>query len=172
MIRLWLFVSLIVALSAFSFKNVLLPTPKTYSSTTPAFSFEYAGNAVLNTEGENPRIDFPLLEKGTNLQEKYLEIIVKQGNSNCPDSNNYAQGTIPKNLIINGISFQKWEGSDAGAGNIYETEEYVTQKGGFCISFRFVFHSTQPQNYDNPPSVFQRRKESIVIKEVLSSMKM
>lgn len=171
--KIYLLLPFLLMLCAFSFKTNVHPTPKTYTSAQPAFSFEYAGNAILYTENlDNPKIVFPVWDKESNLHEKYLEIIVKQGATNCPDASEYAAGTVPKNVTINGINFQKWVNSDAGAGNLYETEEYVTQKNGFCIRLRFTFHSVQPQNYDNPPALYQRRKEGVFIKEVMSSIKM
>lgn len=145
---------------------------KTYSSEKPTFSFEYPQNASLDKAGEHPKITFVLEKDKTNLGEKFMEIMVKQGNATCPDKGEMPEDSKPTHVSIKGVNYQKWAFSDAGAGNIYEIEEYVTQKEGFCICFRFVFHSSNPDNYDSPPPVFDRKAESTMIIPILESMKM
>jgi len=144
------------------------PTPKLYKSLQPVFSFEYAGYAILETEdAPYPKISFPILEKESDLEEKYLAILVHQGNDNCPNLDNYAAGTAPKNVSINGIAFQRWESFEVEFGNIYEIIEYVTQKEGYCICLRFCFHSVQS---GSSPLPFKGKEE--LIAEVMATIQM
>ena len=49
--------------------------------------------------------------------------------------------------VINGIHFEVFHSSDAGAGNIYETTSYRTLHAGACYAVEYTIHSSQIANY-------------------------
>lgn len=48
---------------------------------------------------------------------------------------------------VNGISFTVFHGTDAGAGNYYETTSYRTLHAGKCWAVEYTIHSSQIANY-------------------------
>ena len=54
---------------------------------------------------------------------------------------------ITGEVIINGIPFNRSEGSGVGAGNIYEQTYYRTAYQGSCYEVTFFVHSTNVGNY-------------------------
>jgi hypothetical protein len=71
--------------------------------------------------------------------------------------------------VINGISFLKQTGGDAGAGNLHEWVAYSTLKNNDCISMDFVLHSLNPGNFATPIPVFDKAAESAVFTQVMST---
>ncbi len=123
------------------------------------------------TDFNTARIDLPV-EPGTNLGEKYLDIIIQESSATC--SSAMAEGYPPEayeseNLVINGKNFLKQSGSDAGAGNIWQWIAYTTGKTNLCISFNFVLHSTNPYNYPTPPPEFDFDTETAVFDQIVET---
>jgi hypothetical protein len=161
--KIYLLLPILITLFGFSPKMNLHLTPQIYTSLQPSFSFQYPGNGILVTEGlDYPKITFPILESETDLEEKYMTIVVREGNNSCPDANN--SQTPPENLMINGKVFQKWEDVHTSAGKIYHTVQYVTHKDGYCICLRFDF--VLSGNASTP------KRESNVIAEVMATVLM
>ena len=55
-----------------------------------------------------------------------------------------------------GVEFFTENTVDLGAGNAYDSTRYSTTSATKCISIVHVMHSTNPEMYDTPPSVFDR----------------
>jgi hypothetical protein len=82
----------------------------------------------------------------------------------------YAPGSFQSlPATINGLSFVRESGQDAGAGNFYDWVAYSTLKGTNCISLSFVLHSTNPGNYPTPPPTFDMAAESAVFSTIMST---
>lgn len=147
----------------------------TYHDETYGFSLDLPPGAQVTAEQENyTRIDLPTAP-GTNLAEKYLEISVLHGISPCasPQAQGYEPGAIPKEPVeINGIEFIRERGSEGAAGNFYDFVAYSTEKGDACISLGFVLHSTNADNYENPPPTYEAPAEEAVIEQIINTFRL
>jgi hypothetical protein len=72
-------------------------------------------------------------------------------------------------VVINGISFLKQTGADAGAGNFYNWIAYSTLKDNACVSFDFTMHSLNAGNFPVPPPIFDYAAESAVLEQIVST---
>lgn len=56
-------------------------------------------------------------------------------------------GGAPTTVTINGVTFDKFTSSDAGAGNLYSTVSYRVVRDNQCYALEYTIHSTQLANY-------------------------
>ena len=66
---------------------------------------------------------------------------------------------------INGVDFAKFEISNAGAGNLYQSTLYRTLHNGQCYAVEYTIHSSQLGNY--PPEYHLRQFDSTKLTDVL-----
>jgi hypothetical protein len=149
-----------------------LPGWTAYRNETDGFSLELPPGVQVTAEQKNyTRVDLPM-KGSTNLAEKYLEITVLEGVSSCssPLTQGYEPGAIPKEPVeINGIEFARERGSEGAAGNFYDYVAYSTEKGEACISLGFVLHSTNADNYENPPPTYETPAEEAVFEQIINT---
>jgi murein DD-endopeptidase MepM/ murein hydrolase activator NlpD len=135
------------------------------------FLFQYPSGGVLlagNTDSY-ARINLPFV-LGTNLKEKYLEVIVAENANPCRSP--LATGSMletSETVIINGIYFLKETGQDGGAGNLHQWIAYSTSRDNVCVSLDFVLHSLNPDNFPTPSAVFDYRAESAVFGQIVGT---
>ncbi len=55
--------------------------------------------------------------------------------------------TNKSTVTINGTTYTKFVGSDAGAGNLYQTTSYHTKRTSQCYVIEYTIHSTNIGNY-------------------------
>ncbi len=145
-----------------------------YCDNTHGFLIQYPPDSILGTTDAGiTHIDLSVLP-GTNLGEKYVEITVQENGETCTSP--LATGYVPEavqteELVINGLSFIKQSGSDAGAGNYYNWIAYSTGRDGMCASFGFVLHSTNRYNYPTPPPEYDFEAETAVIEQMMGSFR-
>lgn len=141
----------------------------TYQNVTYGFLFKFPPGSIFSNQAvdTNARIYLPLVEAGTNLGEKYLEVNVTENATECK-SPNPGQSTS-ENVTINSIPFLKETGQDAAAGNRYNWFSYSTTKDTTCINLSFVLHSTVPENYPTPPPEYDMAAESAVFDTIMST---
>jgi hypothetical protein len=72
-------------------------------------------------------------------------------------------------ITINGISFLKQTGGDAGAGNIYQWVAYSTFLENVCVSLDFILHSHNPGVYPTPPPEFDYTAEVVIFDQIVST---
>lgn len=74
-------------------------------------------------------------------------------------------------VSINGVSFTKFEFTDAGAGNFYETTSYHALRAGECIVVEYTIHSTNIQNYspDQGITAFDHAKVQSILEGIVQS---
>lgn len=137
-----------------------------YTDAVKGFSFLYPKESTLIPIEElgYPRIDLPV-QPGTNLQEKYVEIYTSDYNNGCT----VLEDAEVFDAEFNGVEFMLQSGVNAGAGNYYEWERYTTNNDIACVMLYFVLHSTNPDNYTEPPPVFDDTAERAVIGQILST---
>lgn len=138
------------------------------------FFVQYPDDAEFS-EGDMgvPRISLSVLP-GTNLGEKYVDIAAQSGLETCtsPLTDGYVPEMVQTEQVeINGLTFRKESGADAGAGNYYNWTAFSTEKDGLCVSLSFVLHSTNPSNYPTPPPEYDAEAESAVMDEMLDTFR-
>jgi len=120
-----------------------------------------------------PRIYLPFAD-GTNLQEKYLEIVLLRGEGECasPIASGYDPAAIQSERVaINGLEFERQSGGEGAAGNIYIWQVYTTRRGEVCVSLTFVLHSTNVMNYDPPLAEYDEPAEAAVFEQIVSTFR-
>jgi len=136
-----------------------------------AFQFLYPPNGQLqaNHTDTYTRINLPI-QLGTNLDEKYLEVIVNENASPCQSplaTQSILETTTT--IIMNGIPFVRQTGGDSSAGSIYQWEAYSTALNNVCISLDFTLHSHNPGVYVTPPPSFDFLVETAVFGQIVST---
>jgi heat shock protein HslJ len=138
------------------------------------FEVQYPPTAELvDQTATYARIDLPFVP-GTNLNEKYLEIEVRENVQPCssPHAEGYGPGAIPSEIVVsNGLRFIKESGQDAGAGNIYNWVAYSISRDNLCYSLSFVLHSHQPELDPTPPPTFDMEAESEIFAEIVGTFR-
>ncbi len=142
----------------------------TYTNTKYGFQFKYPPDAPLATAQDNyVHISLPFT-LGTNLGEKSLDVNVLENADPC--NSPLVQGlpySTSELVTLNGIPFLKQTGTDRGAGQIYDWTVYSTFRGNVCVTFAFILHSGNPNNYDPPIPQFDRTAESAVFEQIVST---
>ena len=142
-----------------------------YTNPTYGFEFNYPPQAQIVSQSNNAlKMNLPFTP-GTNLREKYLQMTVIENANPCqsPLSASSPPSSPTETVVINGISFLKQVGGDAGVGHLHEWVGYSTLKNNTCISMDFVLHSLNPGNYATPPPIFDKAAESAVFAQMMST---
>jgi hypothetical protein len=143
-----------------------IPLGQLYQNDTDGFRFYYPDNATYQAMEGGFRIYMPVVP-GTNLGEKYLEVGVHDASTPCVSSKPMVSYTASE--TINGLTFLHEEGEDRGAGNIWNWVTYSTVRGNTCVSLNFILHSTNPENYETPPPVFDMAAESAIFRKIVAT---
>jgi hypothetical protein len=159
--------------------TIEIPTLEPDTGDWPCYSNEWAfpftlcyppDGSLEETPPNEARIDLPV-EPGTNLGEKWVEILVTQGQSECsgPHGGAGPSETVTIQGPYNTLDFLRESGGDAGVGNIWEWVAYSTVWGDTCVSLTFLLHSGNIMNYVPPIPEFDRDAESAVFDEILAT---
>ena len=156
------------------------PVPPTITDTPPTsdwltftnFTYRYQFNyppqtQVFNQYPESLVMNFPIT-LGTNLIEKYLDQRVLQNTETCSHP---LVGVSPtrETVIINGLTFFKETGEEAGAGQVRKWTAYSTTRDTLCLTSLFILHSANPGNYPTPPPLYDEAAESVVFLQMMST---
>ena len=142
-----------------------------YTNPTYGFEFKYPPQAQIVDQSTNAlKMNLPFTP-GTNLVEKYLQVSVIENANPCqsPLSSLSPPGSPTETVVINGISFLKQVGGDAGVGHRREWVGYSTLKNNACISMDFVLHSLDAGNSATPPPIFNKEAESAVFRQMMGT---
>jgi hypothetical protein len=116
-------------------------------------------------------------EPQTNFEDATLTV-GSSGDSgavvNCLDAFRFGGGSLSTSSVsINGADFTVIRGSDAGAGNLYDTTSYRTLHAGQCWAIEYTIHSSQIANY--PPEYqlkpFDKTKLTDVLDRIVGTFK-
>jgi hypothetical protein len=148
-------------------------TPASYSSayqnTKYNFKFALPAGATIQTQTDNVgRVSLPIVIPGTNLSEKYILVTATEGKQSCAVTN-MAGGTAIVTVNINGVQFSKQTGTEGAVGSVFDWTSYATTRNNACILITFVWHSTNPDNYPNPPAKYDPAQEGAVIDTVMNT---
>ncbi len=118
------------------------PAPSnTYVNSKYGFQFIVPVNSSLTTFSDSrARVTLPFTS-GTNLAEKYLDVVVTDGLAECKATGFTNPASGSSNVTINGINFLVENGTDSALGNSYEWKAYSTVRNNACVSMNFILHS-------------------------------
>ena len=149
------------------------PTPVTndwltFTNLTYGFQFKYPPQGQIVSGGTDSftRINLPFVP-GTNLSEKYLEVVVGQNITECKSPLQTQDPGVT--VTINSINFLKQTGAEGAAGSLYQWVAYSTLRDGVCVSLNFILHSHNPGNFATPPPVFDFAAESAVFDQMVGT---
>jgi photosystem II stability/assembly factor-like uncharacterized protein len=144
----------------------------TYSNQSYGFQFKYPPQSqIVDQSANSVKMNLPFAP-GTNLAEKYVQMSVNEntgGLCQSPLSSTSRPGSPTETVVINGISFFKQVGGDAGMSQLYEWVGYSTLRGSACISMDFMLHSIATGAYATPPPEFDKAAESAVFTQIMST---
>ena len=143
----------------------------TFTNSKYGFQFRYpnAGQLLSGNTDNYARIDLPFVA-GTNLNEKYLEVVVAENANPCRSP--LATSSIPdtsETVIINGISFLKETGGDGTAGHINKWTAYSASHSNACVSLDFVLRAANPDVFGTPMPAYDEGAESAVFGQIVST---
>ncbi|CAN5739559.1 hypothetical protein BH11PAT2_BH11PAT2_00480 [soil metagenome] len=158
---------------------------KTFSlSYAPDFTVSGAGIGYTTSWMNNATTTGLVLAKFTlpkTFQPKtnFSEATLTVGTSPNPDAVasclTDTTGTSPSKTMvtINGTTYAKFVGSDAGAGNFYETTSYHTLRNSQCYVIEYTIHSTNIGNYspDQGITEYDHAKVTGLLDSVVQSFK-
>jgi hypothetical protein len=140
----------------------------TFVDSTFGFQFQYPPQGVIASGQTDTfaRIDLPFVQ-GTNLHEKYLEMIVQQDVNPCRSPE---QSPDPgETITINGIPFLKQTWTEGAAGNHYQLIVYSTSRDNVCVSLSLVLHSLNPDNSTPTEVPFDNAAEIAVVDQIVGT---
>jgi hypothetical protein len=144
-----------------------------YQNAKYNFQFTLPPGASIVSQSDNVgRVSLPILESGTNLREKYIQLHVVENANPCTSPAVDGVTTSTENVTINGTPFVKTTGDGAAAGNRYNWTVYATTQNNACITLAFVLHSVNPGNYATPPPEYNESQETAVIATTINTFMM
>jgi hypothetical protein len=143
----------------------------TFLNSKYSFQFLYPREAqIADGRTDNyARIDLPFAP-GTNLSQKYQEVIVAENVS--PSRSPLATSSMPETsetVVINGITFLKETGQDGTAGHINKWTAYSTLRDNACVSLDFVLRAANPGVFTTPPPLYDEVAESAVFGQIVAT---
>jgi len=142
----------------------------TFTNSTFGYQFQYPPQGQIrpdSTAGDTIITNLPIVQSGTNLVEKYLEVAA---GANATECKSLFQTQDPGvTVTINGISFLKQTGMEAAAGSLYQWVAYATLRNGVCVSVNFILHSHHPSFFPTPPPVFDYDAETAVFGQIVGT---
>jgi Ig-like domain from next to BRCA1 gene len=143
--------------------------PTTYQNAKYNFKFALPTGATIQSQTDTlGRVNLPFAS-GTNLQEKYIDVNVRENVTPCGSTLVGGSAVTSENVTINNIQFNKQTSTEGAAGSVYDTVAYSTVRNNACISLSFVLHSANPGNFPTPPPLFDKNAESAVFTTIMNT---
>jgi hypothetical protein len=141
----------------------------TYQNAKYNFKFTLPTGATIQSQSDTlGRVNLPFAS-GTNLQEKYIDVSVRENVTPCASPVVGGSSITSENVTINNIQFNKQTSTEGAAGSVYDTIAYSTVRNNACISLSFVLHSANTGNFSTPPPTFDKNAESAVFTTIMNS---
>jgi hypothetical protein len=154
--------------------NTAIPTVPadwlTFTNSTFGFQFQYPPQGQIqadSNDGDTIIRNLPIIQPGTNLGEKYLEVAAGAPATECKSLFQTQDPGVT--VTINGIDFLKQTGLEPAAGNIYQWVAFSTLRNGVCVSVNFILHSLNPGNFATPPPVFDYATETAIFDQIIGT---
>jgi hypothetical protein len=128
------------------------------------FEIAYPAHSEIMPGGNDnlTRIDLPATT-GTNLREKYLQLVVMENLNSCKSQLPAPQSS--EQITLNDVSFLKQSGGTSAAGHTYKWTAYSTARGSVCISLDFVMH------FIGPAQPYEEAAESLVFEKMAGTFR-
>jgi murein DD-endopeptidase MepM/ murein hydrolase activator NlpD len=142
----------------------------TFTNSTFGFQFQYPPQGQIqadSNDGDTIIRNLPIIQPGTNLGEKYLEVAAGAPATECKSL--FQTQDLGVTVTINGIDFLKQTGLEPAAGNIYQWVAFSTLRNGACVSVNFILHSLNPGNFATPPPVFDYATETAIFDQIIGT---
>jgi len=142
----------------------------TFTNSTFGFQFMYPPQGQIqadSNDGDTIIRNLPIIQPGTNLGEKYLEVAAGAPATECKSLFQTQDPGVT--VTINGIDFLKQTGLEPAAGNIYQWVAFSTLRNGVCVSVNFILHSLNPGNFATPPPVFDYATETAIFDQIIGT---
>lgn len=137
-----------------------------FTSPQYGFNIQYPpGSVVFNSVPESAIINMPITA-GTTLVEKYLSFNVVPNATTCTDPVT-GSTPLPESVTINGTTWLKDVGADAGMSQLRAVTQYTTTRNNICYSFLFVLHSASA--FEPPRPDYDAAAESAVFTQMMQS---
>ena len=136
-----------------------------YLNVKYGFQFLFPPQSTLIVLSDNRARVTHQFTSGTNLVDKYLDVVVVDGLSPCHTTSFTNPPTSSSNTTINGVPFLVENGTDAAFSNIYVWRAYSTSYNNACITMNFVLQSNGTPTYDAIP-------ESSVFEAIMSTFRL
>ena len=142
----------------------------TFTNSTFGYQFQYPPQGQIrsdSTAGDTIITNLPIVESGTNLAEKYLEVAA---GANATECKSLFQTQDPGvTVTINGISFLKQTGLEGAAGSIYQWVAYATLRNGVCVSVNFILHAISPGASSTPLPPYDYATETAIFDQIIGT---
>jgi Ig-like domain-containing protein/peptidase M23-like protein/cohesin domain-containing protein/dockerin type I repeat protein len=142
----------------------------TFTNSTFGFQFQYPPQGQIqagSNDGDTIIRNLPIVQPGTNLAEKYLEVAAGAPATECKSL--FPTQDAGVNVTINGIDFLKQTGAEGAAGSLYQWVAYSTLRNGVCVSLNFILHSHNPGQFATPPPVFDYATEAAIFDQIIGT---
>ena len=130
-----------------------------YLNAKYGFQFLFPPQSTLVVISDNRARVTHQFTPGTNLVDKYLDVVVVDGLNPCHTTGFTNPPTSTSTTVINGVPFLVENGTDSAFSNNYVWRAYSTLYNNACISMNFVLQSTNSgaPEYDAIPesSIFE-----------------
>jgi hypothetical protein len=142
----------------------------TFTNSTFGYQFQYPPQGQIrsdSTAGDTIITDLPIVQSGTNLADKYLEVAA---GANATECKSLFQTQDPGvTVTINGISFLKQTGMEGAAGSIYQWVAYATLRNGVCVSVNFILHAISPGASATPQPPYDYATETAIFDQIIGT---
>lgn len=144
----------------------------TFTNSTFGFQFQYPPQGQIqvgSNDGDTRINNLPIVQPGTNLTRKFMEVFAGQNVTECKSP---LPTQDPGQMVtINGISFLKQTGLEGAAGSIFQSVVYSTLRDGVCVNLGFVLQSHDPSSFPTPPPVFDYATETALFDQIVGTFR-
>ncbi len=88
--------------------------------------------------------------------------------ANCLTDSNGQTGSRKGTVVMGGVTYTKFQVSDAGAGNYYDTTSYKTVRDNQCYVVEYTIHSTNIGNYSLDQGI--KAFDQVSVKKIMEAM--
>ena len=126
---------------------------KTFTNYELEFSIQYPPDVAVDSSDPTLfKVNFPRESYFSTVYADDVSVSVSV-NSTCPLIDRGAQVKPSVNVVIGGVNFTKFETSDIGAGNIYDTVAYDALNNNSCYQIIFLDHHANGAGlYESDPA--------------------
>jgi len=142
----------------------------TFTNSTFGYQFQYPPQGQIrsdSTAGDTIITNLPIVQSGTNLVEKYLEVAAGEPATECKSL--FPTQDPGVTVTINGISFLKQTGMEGAAGSLYQWVAYSTLRNGVCVSVNFILHSIAPGASSTPLPPYDYATETAIFDQIIGT---